>query len=336
MSPFNYQLLPEMTLKYQDFCKAIAINFDNSIVLLSAGTKINIFYFKEGYLKLLQKLRKHSNYVHTLNMFRNNQNFISSASDSQIFIWNINLNQNSKYLIKLKEHSQSVNCLLIRQPQEDLIISGSSDKSIKFWSQNSTSTKTWSCFQTINKHTSDIFGMSINEEGNRLLSCANDKTILITECQMNGLWCIKQRIDVKISGGRVTFIKNELFVFLPNISPDGETFEGSEQIELYRLNQCSQQYIKCNTIPIKGGDNDCTPCFPQLYNNSKQILICKNGEYVNFLQFDVFHSLEYQCKFQFAINFFSNRTFGTLSQDGQYFITWCYKTEQIQIRKFKN
>ncbi|CAD8058013.1 unnamed protein product [Paramecium primaurelia] len=162
-----YELLPEMTYKQKQWCYAMSFNHTRTLLALAANQDIKIFQFADGFMKQIQQLRAHSYLITTLNILRSRQHLISSSEDTSIIIWSTNLLQNPKYLIKLKGHQSYINCLVVHPINENLIVSGSDDKTIKFWSNhisnqqliNHQDQKTWFCSQTINDHTSMVYGL---------------------------------------------------------------------------------------------------------------------------------------------------------------------------------
>lgn len=81
--------------------------------------------------------KNHRSDVTTLNFFINKSQFISASDDATLIIWSHHLFSNLKYLHKLKGHLDCIYCVVIYPLSEDLIITGSGDSTIKFWSLNS-------------------------------------------------------------------------------------------------------------------------------------------------------------------------------------------------------
>ncbi|CAD8085815.1 unnamed protein product [Paramecium sonneborni] len=208
-------------------------------------------------------------------------------------------------------------CLIIRSKSEDLNINCSYDKTIKFWYLCSTSTQLfWSCLQTIATK-EQINGLSLNPEGNKLISCGlNNKTQIIEEID-KFKWQIKQ-ISLTI----------EILYF----NQPGD-------LKNVYIQHKTKQFIKSKQIVIQGGSQTCQQRFPQIYNDSKQILISKNGYNVNISSF-FFNTSSFSnidCKLEQSINQNSDSdgfVVGTLSQNGKYLITWDKDSNQLLIRQF--
>ncbi|CAD8155287.1 unnamed protein product [Paramecium pentaurelia] len=248
-------------------------------------------------------------------MNKSNQ-FISASHDKQIIIWSINHNNQWISSQKLNGHSDWIFCLVLNK-NEDLIISGSDDKTIKFWQKK----QQWLCSQTITDHTDIVCGLSLNEQQNKLISCGYDKFILIIEqSSQDYKWNVIQKITVEQYGYRLCFINDNVFTFQPY---------SKELMHVYEMSNTNKQYSKTKDILVKSDYNGCEVYFPQQYINSKCLLVNKNGYNVNLIrknQNDDFITLQ-------SIQFGTNFLFGQMSEDGEYLITWDDKSNEIQIRK---
>ncbi|CAD8096625.1 unnamed protein product [Paramecium primaurelia] len=301
----------EYILPYNDSCYAIAINKDCSELVAGSDSKINVFEYKQGLLTSIQTLQEHQNRVNILKFMKKSNQFISGSVDQFIIIWQKVQNNLWSLKNKLIGHSSIIYCLVLNN-DEDLIISGSNDKSIRFWTKKNQ----WLCNQVITDHTNSVFGLSLNQQQNILVSCGDDGQLLIIEQSIqNKEWIVKQKIKVEQYGYRVCFIDNNMFIFSPF---------NSEKLFVYGSNQ---YFKKMKDIPVMCKTDGCC-LFPQQYIDSKSILVSKNGEYVNFIKknqngdFITYNS----------IHFGTCTLFGTISDDGQLLITWDIKSKQIKIR----
>ncbi|CAD8149863.1 unnamed protein product [Paramecium pentaurelia] len=317
VKPFNYQLIQECSISQSDWCLAIAIDKDCSTLMAGCHSLIKVFEFKQGMIKFIQTLNQHKDWVSTLNFMQKSKQFISGSFDNSIIIWKQNLNNQWSYQQILNGHNHTISCLIINT-NEDLIISGSDDCTLKFWINKNE----WLCQQTINDHSKEVYGLSLNSQQNRVVSCGYDQYILIIEqSEQNKEWKVIQKITIDNYGYRVCFIDNNMFTFTPN---------SKEQIYVYEMNNKNKQFTKTRDISIKSGiDNN--QRFPQQYINKKSILVSKNGEYVNLI------SKKQNGEFltEQSIHFGIHCLYGTMSNDGEYLITWDNKSKQIQIRRYK-
>ncbi|CAD8095958.1 unnamed protein product [Paramecium primaurelia] len=312
---FTYQLVSQYSISQNECCRAIAINKDCSIVLAGCGKEIKVYEFKQGFIKQIQILNEHNNDVHTLNFMKKSNQFISGSYQS-IIIWQYN--QNNLWVTQqiLNGHNSWIYCLILNN-NEDLIISGGSDNTIKFWTKNNE----WTCQQTIKDHFNSVFGLSLNQQQNKVVSCGNDKQILIIEQQrQNKEWIVIQKITVELSTLRVRFIENDMFILSQC---------GQDQISIFEMNSINKQFTKTKDIVVKcGSDGYCL--FPSQYINSKSILLSKNGEYVNLIK----KKQNGQYLTEQSIHFGTNVLFGGISDDGEYLITWENKSKEIQLRRY--
>ncbi|CAD8215490.1 unnamed protein product [Paramecium octaurelia] len=317
LKPFKYHLIQNHSIKQNEKCRAIAFNKDNSIVLATCDKQIKVFEFKEEVLRQTQILSGHQDNVTTLNFMKKSIQFISASLDNSIIIWLMNIDNQWITSYKLSGHSDWIFCLVLNN-NEDLIISGSRDHTIKFWVKQNE----WICSQTITDHKSQVLGLSLNEQQNQVISCGWDKLILIIEqSSQDQKWNVIQKISVEVNGCRLCFINDNIFTFQPYCK---------EFMDVYEMNSSNKQYAKTKHILVKCGSNQCELYFPQQYIKSKCVVVNKNGYNVNLIRKNqnadfITHQ---------SIDFGSNNLYGQMSEDGEYLITWGDKSKEIQIRKY--
>ncbi|CAK81355.1 unnamed protein product (macronuclear) [Paramecium tetraurelia] len=214
----------------------------------------------------------------------------------------------------LDQHTDQVYCLIIGN-KEDLIISGSKDQSIIFWGRQNQ----WLKLQSINTHKDCLYSLCLNEQSNTLISCGRDNKILVIK-QENMIWVVTQTIELESFGYRVCYINNNTFSFQPN---------NSNKLQIYQLKD--NLYHKAKEILTMDG-SECDLFFPSKFIKQKSILVNKNGKYVNFLylnqnfEFNLAHSIQYN----------NSQVFGTVSEDGEYLLTWDSEVKEISIKKCIN
>ncbi|CAD8179765.1 unnamed protein product [Paramecium pentaurelia] len=331
-SDFKYNTI--INQKIEQFSHSIAINQNNSLLLVSNSTKIEMFVILEEKLKKIQQIICHKRKVVSLNFFRTNRLFITGSFDSYIILWSTIMMSKPKYIQKLLGHNSTIQCIIKRLPNEDLIISCSTDYTIKFWIQLPKNNQQWICSQTVSVHQNIVWGISINQQGNQVISSGEDHLILVIEQnQQTQNWFIKQMIQVDQSGFSLCYINKNAFIFQP---------ESSENLIVYTLNE-NQEFMKFKNFKVFGQGYCCYPYFPSIYNNQKQLLINKNGNYLNIMKVQEenqdtkynYTEAEYSLKIIQVINYENYYIFGTLSDDGQYLITWDKISREIQFRKYQ-
>ncbi|CAD8114854.1 unnamed protein product [Paramecium sonneborni] len=335
LKSFNFKKVSSTKLngwfEKEEKCYSISMNKENSLIIAGSNSKIKIYKFNPKLLKMkeIQILKEHSDDVTTLSFFKTIiYSFISGSRDLTIIIWSCQQSRKDKESLKLKwishhkiqAHSNPITCLIFNRV-ENLIISGSGDNNIKFWSYNFNEAKIY-YQQTIQEHVNWVYSLSINNTGNKVISCGHDQLILIIEYNNESQsWIVIQKIMTQYFGYRLSFITEDIFTFQPRSQP---------YFEVYKLNEESKQYIKTTCIQIQGGDESCVSLFPSIYCPSKGLLLSKNGKYLNLI---TIYQKENKIEFllQQSIEMDDYLLFGTMNDDGSYLISWDDTSKTIQI-----
>ncbi|CAD8118140.1 unnamed protein product [Paramecium primaurelia] len=316
VKPFTYQLVKENSIKQDQWCNAIAVNKDCSILIAGCESQIKVFEVIQGILKQVQILSEHGRDVYTLNFMKRSDHFISGSQDKSIIIWA--RDQNNLWICQqyLNGHTNGIYCLQLND-NENIIISGGWDNKIKFWQKQNT----WLCTQTIRDHKNAVLGLTLNEQLNRLISCGSDNFILVIDhIDLFNKWVVKQKIKVEQCGFRLCFIDNYTFTFYP---------DSRQYIIVFEINNINNQYTKTKEIPVKGGSDHCL--FASQYIESKCMLVNKNGLNVSLISM----KQNGEVMTQESIEFGTSHIFGYMTDDGQYLITWDDQSKEIQIRKYQ-
>ncbi|CAD8117457.1 unnamed protein product [Paramecium sonneborni] len=316
LKSFKFELINQNPIQQLEQCYAIAFNNDCTIVAAGCFEKIKLFQHIKGKLDEIQELKEHKQEVYILNFMKNTNNFVSGGEDYLIILWQMDVNNQWICQQKLDEHSGNLFCLLLNN-NNDLIISCSSDRTIKFWMKQNQ----WFCQQTLTDHTDFVFALSLNEQQNKMISCSRDSQIFVIEqSQFDKKWNIIQKISIETWGCRLCFINDSQFTFQPY---------AKEQMQVYEFDCHTKNFKKINEVFVECGSNSCDFLFQQQYIKSKCLLVNKNGKYINLLRkkengdFIVEQSIEFD----------HEGFYGQLSEDGEYLITWAYNSKIIQIRK---
>ncbi|CAD8212630.1 unnamed protein product [Paramecium pentaurelia] len=313
----TYVLMNQNSIKFDGYCQAIAFDKDCSTVALGCNKLIKIYEFKQEMLTLIQILDEHKDYIWTLNFMKKTNQFLSGDRIGLILIWSRNNNNQWNCSQTIKEHTDSIRCLILNN-NEDILISSSNDNKIKFWIKKDE----WICQQTISDHEKTVDQLSLNEQENQVISCGRDKQILVIEySEQNQKWVVIQNIQINSDGYRICFINNNQFTFQPN--------QGN-LMHLYEMNSISQQFTKTKDIAVNLG-YDRFGLFPQQFIKQKQLLVGKHHQCVNLIR----KTENDEFKVEQSIQFDSYGLYGQMSDDGEYLITWDYSSKLIQIRKYK-
>ncbi|CAD8145200.1 unnamed protein product [Paramecium octaurelia] len=314
----SYNLHNQYPVHKNLWCKTFAFIKDDSILVIGFNNMIKEYQIKNGNMKQFQVLLGHRFDVNCLKWANFQNQLISGGHDGKIFCWPKNLSSNSKFIAKCNFHSLSITHFLMNS-KEDLLITASMDQTIKF-SEKNKQNQIWECSQVITEYRDTIFSLSLSQNENKLISCGYDNLILVLQKdqQFNrNNWIVKQRIILDLHGYRLSFIKDDLFLFQPY---------NKEEIWIYEIS--NDLFIKAKTIHSKSDCLDFGTLFPHQYIQSKNIILAKNGNYIHLIKFDIQDNLEV---FQ-SINFGDQCIYGQLSNDGQCLITWDNKSNLIQFR----
>ncbi|CAD8199959.1 unnamed protein product [Paramecium octaurelia] len=315
ISPISYEIMNKNSIKQKEFSLAVAVNKECSIVAAGCEKLIKIYEFGLGTLRQIQILNKHQVDVTTLYLMKKSNQLISGDKLGTILIWLSDNNNEWICSSTLLKHNDRINCLIMNN-DEDIIISSSSDYTIKFWVKQIE----WVCLQTITDHKDCVYQLSLNDKQNKVISCGCDQLILVIEySQFYEQWMVIQTIKVDCYGYRLCFINDHLFTFQP---------KKSNVMYIYDMNNESNQFKQTKHIAVNQGQDN-TIFFPKQYIKSKQLLVCKHGRYINLIRMTDNH----QFTVEQSIQFDSDMLFGYMTDDGQYLITWDISSKEIQIRR---
>ncbi|CAD8213149.1 unnamed protein product [Paramecium pentaurelia] len=185
--------------------------------------------------------------------------FISGGKDGSIIIWSIDNNQQWYCQQRLEDHNEKILCLILNE-FEDLLISSSWDKTIRFWNN----TTKWIITQTILEHNEQVWSISLSPSQTKLISCGNDGIILILEHKKKeNFWIIVQKISVEVRGYRICFLSDNSFVFQQWIS---------NLMNFCQYDETKNEFKKKRDTIVKSG-NSCDYLSPLQYIDSKSLLV---------------------------------------------------------------
>ncbi|CAD8163741.1 unnamed protein product [Paramecium octaurelia] len=316
----SYNLQQELTIHQIENCYSIDFSKDCKSIAVGDDQLIKIYTISQHNIKLINKVFGHRNEVSMLRFMLKSNHLVSTSLDGSISLWSQCLLAKPLKTYKLLNHSKGILCYTINS-EENLIITGSYDSTMNVWVKKECQ---WFCSQKFTEHTSAVYGISINENQNQVISCGHDSQILIFSMNNFGdpqLFTKTQTIIVDTYGFRLCFINNNMFVFQPS---------KGEKLWIYELDDNDGKFRNTNQIAMSNGIY-CYEFFPQQYIREKQLLINKNGYSVNILK----NKQKQGFVVEQSINFDHYFVFGSLSHNGDYLATWDWKSKQIQIRKYQ-
>ncbi|CAD8178965.1 unnamed protein product [Paramecium pentaurelia] len=315
--PFKYEIIN--TIKDQRI-ETFAFNENHSLLAVGYydSNKIKIHEFNQGQMIEIQELTDHKQCIFCLNFFKQSQQLLSGSFDNTIIIWEMDSNNKWNFKFSLNGHGGGIYCLSLNN-NENQIISGSADKSIKIWDKD----QEWKCIQTLSVHKNQITSISLSQSNQYLVSCSSkDEQIFIFKFQVDQkLWIQFQAIKMDNWGFKVCFLENLTFAFQPF---------NNTKMYIFQINNSNNQFIKECEVEVKAG-NSCYHLFPLQFIQSKLMIINRNGGTINFIRKQENGSYITQ----FFIDYEADRIFGTMSEDGQYLITWDKQSQEIQIRQYR-
>ncbi|CAD8198847.1 unnamed protein product [Paramecium pentaurelia] len=310
---FSSHLIMNQSLKFQK-----QVNVEHSHLIMNNRQQLlDKMVDHQRSLNSMQDNQKKFNYLKNIQV---TFNVYISCKNLLFFYLLVNSQKQWQSYQKLEGHTDRVNCLIMNNI-EDCIISGSNDKTIKFWVQEN---QLWKCNQTLSDHTNKVRCLSLNISQNQLISCGEDKLLLIISLDNNKRWNTIQKISVEYYGYSLCFITDQMFTFQP---------KQINIMHIYELSTLSQQFIKIEKEVSIKSDADCSSLFPQKFIKEKQILLNKNGQNVNLIRlhsnglFKTEQSIENKgdcCGL-----------FGTISNDGNYLVTYESANKEIKVRKYR-
>ncbi|CAD8213628.1 unnamed protein product [Paramecium pentaurelia] len=207
--------------------------------------------------------------------------------------------------------------------QEDQLISGGLDYSIKVW--NVDFIKNNLNFQySLDQHGNCMESFSFNSSETILVSCGYNHFI-IWEKGEQGKWEFKYRKDVSDYGRKIYLINDQqlLWVTLKKNVDDILVFEIQNGV----FQQNNNKTIKLNN------NNECDDVsyFPIIHNKDKNIILVRHKHNIypirqlNDGTFNIIVTLDCQ-----------NDIYGTMSNNGQYLVFWDYKYKKYQSHEILN
>ncbi|CAD8068098.1 unnamed protein product [Paramecium primaurelia] len=303
---FNYQIIPKIFC-----CSNIVMNQSSKLIMIAQIDYLSVYEFKNEQVYEVSKFYSgHDDYITKIYSMKHQNQFLT-YSFGFIQIWGKNIYGNWNCFQELPDINLN-ECLIVNEA-EDLIILNS-DNVIRFYEKINK----WKLQQQLNVHSQQICTMSLNSEQNKLISSGYDNFICIMEKYENNQWILNQKIPLLFYGQALCFITNNIFAF--------QSKEG-KNIQIYRFNE-QLHCFKCESETQVIGNSDNQEKI-LIYNPEKQILFNKTNNYIHIIKVKENGELQVGQ----SINFYTNQIGFTLSQDGNYLITWDNYTNGIQIRK---
>ncbi|CAD8156409.1 unnamed protein product [Paramecium pentaurelia] len=311
LSP-NQLLFIDDTIEQKEDCKAIVFDSTGKIMVSTCGNKIIIWNLNNGKIVKVQTLLGHQYKVYCLVYSKIQNYFISGSNDGSIILWK-QLNNNQWQSSKPQcEHKKDIYCIILTQ-NEDQLISGSVDCMINVWRIDFINNQLTFLY-SLQKHTSIVNSLSLNESERLLVSCGDDKLIIIWQKDAKNKWAFQYVVKQSIEdiGNYVKFIKEDQFILVPDKASCLCVFQQKDG-QFQEIIEKKVQFKKENRPPSLY-----LTFFPIIYIKDKNLISLKYKDYIILLkeqndgQFSIIQELKCQI---WNIQ-------GTVTNNGQYLIYW--------------
>ncbi|CAD8163987.1 unnamed protein product [Paramecium octaurelia] len=290
-------------------CNCIALAFDYECKCLAVATYkknvVDIYNIENKKLEDIKSTLNHEAQVYSI-IYSKNQNWLATGiATGEVLIWKFQNFEWKKY-IGLNAHQRTVFCLLLNQ-KEDLLFSCSEDESIIIWDLN-IAQNTIQKQKEIKVNQGSIFSLTLNKSEDKLACCSRQNCIIIWEYSKNqDQWYRKQDIMSQEFGHgfRIGFYNNTYLIFQPSNNGICIVYEEKDNI--------FQQFQKLQLNQIDTQDN--IGLSPIQYNQTKNIMILKQNQYVYFIR--QLSDKNFQIIGDY-IKYPNNGHFSAISQNGEY------------------
>lgn len=160
-------------------------NDGNVLATASFDATITIWERKGEEWELATTLEGHESEVKGVAFSASGTYLASCSRDKTVWIWESHAELDYDCVDVKQEHSQDVKSVTWH-PHEDVLVSCSYDNTLRVWAEELDADE-WECLQVLNKnldaHKSTVWAASFNRTGKHMVSCSEDSSIAIWECQ---------------------------------------------------------------------------------------------------------------------------------------------------------
>ncbi|CAD8129540.1 unnamed protein product [Paramecium sonneborni] len=215
-------------------------------------------------------------------------------------------------------------CLHLNQ-NEDELISGSGDFTIKIWKVECKSYKIQFLY-SLNKHEGYVDKVNLNSKETQMVSCGWDQKIILWKKDGNNKWQFKYIVKQSNQdfGLRICFLSDTIVwcqykqLFLHVFKLQNGTFQERSDLKVQLKEIITENnYIGFNLFQLK-------------YLEQQKVLIFKSYRYIYFMKVSLNSNLMFVCD---PIDCQSIECYSNITNNGRYFVIWNKKTFQFQIHE---
>ncbi|CAK90141.1 unnamed protein product (macronuclear) [Paramecium tetraurelia] len=303
-------------------CYSISFNHSNSLMISGCDNSIKLWEFKAGQLNLIKNLEEHQEVVTNLLFSSISNNFVSGSIDGHLICWSYLQQSQIKKSQTYKSHKKGISCMILNK-KENLLFTSDMDKYIIIWDAD-LSSNLLSIHQVLDNHTKQVNGLSLNESENILVSCGLDKQIIVWQ-KVSDQWIFKKNVNQQSYdlGTRIKFINNDRFLWVSG------SMNGQDYLFDYQFNIQNDYIQKRNKSLLQEKDSKDSLFFPIFFNKEKNIVIVKHKLYIYLYKKDdqgLLNSLHLK-------KLITNDTFGAITSDGQFLVSWDQSNQRYEVCK---
>lgn len=139
-------------------------------------------------------LEGHDNEVKSVSWSPDGRWLATCGRDKRVWIWEMLGGSEFECVSMLEGHTQDVKFVLWHPTSSSVLLSASYDDTMKVWKDDNDD---WYCAETLQAHTSTVWGLTFNGSGDKIISCSDDRSILEWECdgaESNGTWRMSKKL----------------------------------------------------------------------------------------------------------------------------------------------